>query len=201
MCHQRARGARGRRSCDALPKCHVETLRGRRQADEDAIDSAAYTPPLLSNQFIAKRKNLRYTRAPPARDLKRGLESRETRMMQGRWTPDSWRAKPVEQAPVYPDAAALAEVERQLAGFPPLVFAGEARKLKRALGKAVAGRGFPAAGRRLRRKLRRAFRRQHPRFLPRLPADGGGDDLRGGLADHQGRPDRRPVRQAALVGR
>ena len=60
-------------------------------------------------------------------------------------------------------------------------------------------RGVPAAGRRLRRELRRAFGRQHPRLLPRLPADGGGDDLRRGLADHQGRARRRAIRQAALV--
>ena len=45
--------------------------------------------------------------------------------------------KPVEQSPVYKDLAALAGIERQLAGYPPLVFAGEARKLKRALGAAA----------------------------------------------------------------
>ena len=60
------------------------------------------------------------------------------------------------------------------------------------------GRGVSAPGRRLRRGLRRAFGRQHPRFLPRLPADGGGDDLRRGLAGDQGRPRRRAIRQAAL---
>jgi 3-deoxy-7-phosphoheptulonate synthase len=37
-------------------------------------------------------------------------------------------------------------VERQLAGYPPLVFAGEARKLKRALGKAMAGEAFLLQG-------------------------------------------------------
>jgi 3-deoxy-7-phosphoheptulonate synthase len=67
-------------------------------------------------------------------------------MAQSRWTPESWRAKPVEQAPVYADAAALAEVERQLAGYPPLVFAGEARKLKGALGKAQVGEAFLLQG-------------------------------------------------------
>ena len=46
--------------------------------------------------------------------------------MSERWTPDSWRAKPVLQIPEYPDAKALADVEAQLATFPPLVFAGEA---------------------------------------------------------------------------
>jgi 3-deoxy-7-phosphoheptulonate synthase len=66
--------------------------------------------------------------------------------MSERWTPSSWRDKPVAQMPVYPDADALAEVERQLAGFPPLVFAGEARKLKRALGKVAAGEAFLLQG-------------------------------------------------------
>jgi 3-deoxy-7-phosphoheptulonate synthase len=62
------------------------------------------------------------------------------------WTPDSWRAKPIEQAPVYPDLTALSDVERQLAGFPPLVFAGEARKLKKALAKVQAGESFLLQG-------------------------------------------------------
>jgi 3-deoxy-7-phosphoheptulonate synthase len=67
-------------------------------------------------------------------------------MANTRWSPDSWRHRPVEQAPAYPDRAALADAERQLAGFPPLVFAGEARKLKRALGKASAGEAFLLQG-------------------------------------------------------
>ncbi|HKH34573.1 MAG TPA: 3-deoxy-7-phosphoheptulonate synthase class II, partial [Beijerinckiaceae bacterium] len=66
--------------------------------------------------------------------------------MSERWTPDSWRAKPVQQVPTYPDAAALKGIERQLAGFPPLVFAGEARKLKRALAKVAAGEAFLLQG-------------------------------------------------------
>jgi 3-deoxy-7-phosphoheptulonate synthase len=66
--------------------------------------------------------------------------------MNERWTPSSWRGKPVAQVPSYPDAAALQAVETQLAGFPPLVFAGEARKLKRALGKVAAGEMFLLQG-------------------------------------------------------
>jgi 3-deoxy-7-phosphoheptulonate synthase len=62
------------------------------------------------------------------------------------WTPDSWRAKPVEQVPDYPDMAALADVESQLAGFPPLVFAGEARKLKKILAKVALGEAFLLQG-------------------------------------------------------
>ncbi len=67
-------------------------------------------------------------------------------MASERWSPDSWRGKPIQQAPVYPDAAALADVEKTLAGFPPLVFAGEARKLKRALARVAAGEAFLLQG-------------------------------------------------------
>ena len=63
-------------------------------------------------------------------------------MAADRWSPESWRTRPVAQVPDYPDAQALADVERQIAGFPPLVFAGEARKLKRALAKMAAGEAF-----------------------------------------------------------
>jgi 3-deoxy-7-phosphoheptulonate synthase len=66
--------------------------------------------------------------------------------MTERWSPESWRGKPIQQAPAYPDPQTLERVERQLAGFPPLVFAGEARKLKRALGKVAAGEAFLLQG-------------------------------------------------------
>ncbi|RED27275.1 3-deoxy-D-arabinoheptulosonate-7-phosphate synthase [Rhodopseudomonas thermotolerans] len=66
--------------------------------------------------------------------------------MSERWTPDSWRAKPVQQMPQYPDAKALADVEAQLASFPPLVFAGEARNLKKQLATVAAGDAFLLQG-------------------------------------------------------
>jgi 3-deoxy-7-phosphoheptulonate synthase len=66
--------------------------------------------------------------------------------MPERWTPDSWRSKPIRQVPEYPDRQALTEVERQLATFPPLVFAGEARNLKRALARVAAGEAFLLQG-------------------------------------------------------
>ncbi|MBX3554179.1 MAG: 3-deoxy-7-phosphoheptulonate synthase, partial [Pseudolabrys sp.] len=66
--------------------------------------------------------------------------------MAERWTPDSWRNKPIVQVPDYPDAAALADVEKQLASFPPLVFAGEARSLKKALARVAAGEAFLLQG-------------------------------------------------------
>src|SRR5215468_1223675 len=68
------------------------------------------------------------------------------RFMMPAWSPNSWRHLPIEQVPVFPDAEALAAIERQLAGFPPLVFAGEARKLKGALAKVAAGDAFLLQG-------------------------------------------------------
>jgi len=66
--------------------------------------------------------------------------------MSERWTPDSWRSKPVQQMPDYPDAKALADVEAQLSSFPPLVFAGEARNLKKQLASVAAGEAFLLQG-------------------------------------------------------
>jgi 3-deoxy-7-phosphoheptulonate synthase len=62
------------------------------------------------------------------------------------WTKFSWRSKPRVQMPDYPDQAALAAVEAQLGKYPPLVFAGEARRLKAALGKAARGEAFLLQG-------------------------------------------------------
>ena len=66
--------------------------------------------------------------------------------MAPRWSPDSWRTKPIEQVPVYPDMDQLAQVEEQLASFPPLVFAGEARELKTKLARVAQGEAFLLQG-------------------------------------------------------
>src|SRR5690606_19881616 len=66
--------------------------------------------------------------------------------MRAPWSPDSWRSKPIVQVPEYPDKAALADVEARLATFPPLVFAGEARQLKKDLAEVAAGSGFLLQG-------------------------------------------------------
>ena len=58
------------------------------------------------------------------------------------WDPGSWRSFPAQQQPVWPDDAALKEVEAQLAGQPPLVFAGEARNLTASLAQVAQGRAF-----------------------------------------------------------
>jgi len=63
-----------------------------------------------------------------------------------KWSPDSWRSKPILQVPEYPDPAALSAVESKLSNYPPLVFAGEARNLTAALGRVSEGRGFLLQG-------------------------------------------------------
>ncbi len=62
------------------------------------------------------------------------------------WTPASWRDRPALQMPAYPDPAALGAVEARLGGYPPLVFAGEARGLKAALAAAARGDAFLLQG-------------------------------------------------------
>ncbi len=62
------------------------------------------------------------------------------------WTKTGWRSKPRVQMPDYTDQAALAAVETQLSKYPPLVFAGEARKLIQQLGSVSRGEGFLLQG-------------------------------------------------------
>ncbi len=62
------------------------------------------------------------------------------------WSPDSWRGKPICQVPTYPDGQKLAAVTTQLGRLPPLVFAGEARRLKDLLARAAAGKAFVLQG-------------------------------------------------------
>jgi 3-deoxy-7-phosphoheptulonate synthase len=66
--------------------------------------------------------------------------------MPAAWKPDSWRAKPIVQAPTYPDFTALQAVERDLRNFPPLVFVKEVRDLKDKLAAVAEGKSFLLQG-------------------------------------------------------
>jgi 3-deoxy-7-phosphoheptulonate synthase len=67
--------------------------------------------------------------------------------MNTRWTPESWRSKPVVHMPTdYPDARALTAVEDELRAMPPLVFAGEARTLTSKLAQVEKGEAFLLQG-------------------------------------------------------
>ncbi|MSX00099.1 MAG: hypothetical protein F2809_04070, partial [Actinobacteria bacterium] len=58
------------------------------------------------------------------------------------WSPDSWRAKSALQQPNWPDAVEYESVLKQLSGFPPLVFAGESRRLTSELARVAQGKAF-----------------------------------------------------------
>ncbi len=62
------------------------------------------------------------------------------------WKPDTWRDKPAKQLPQYPDQARLEWAEGVIATMPPLVFAGEARRLKAQLADVSAGKAFVLQG-------------------------------------------------------
>ena len=58
------------------------------------------------------------------------------------WSPDSWRSCPIKQQPAWPDEADLDRALKQIASYPPLVFAGEARSLQSGLAQVAAGNAF-----------------------------------------------------------
>lgn len=64
-----------------------------------------------------------------------------------RWTPSSWRGLPAKHIPEdYPDPAALLDVESTLKSYPPLVYPGEAVRLKDKLAKVAMGEAFLLQG-------------------------------------------------------
>jgi 3-deoxy-7-phosphoheptulonate synthase len=58
------------------------------------------------------------------------------------WSPTTWRDYPALQQPNWPDSGHVESVTKKLAALPPLVFAGEARSLTKALGEVAEGRAF-----------------------------------------------------------
>ena len=62
------------------------------------------------------------------------------------WQTNSWRKYKAKHIPDYPDKDNLKTVENTLKGFPPLVFAGEVRSLRKALSEVAEGNGFLLQG-------------------------------------------------------
>ncbi len=62
------------------------------------------------------------------------------------WSPSSWRAFPIKQQPDYKDPSAVRRIEKELADYPPLIFAEEARSLQNKLAKVAAGEAFLLQG-------------------------------------------------------
>ena len=73
-------------------------------------------------------------------------EGTDTGMSLQKWTPQSWRGRPILQVPEYPDDERVSAVETTLSTKPPLVFAGEVQKLRSQLGNVAHGEGFLLQG-------------------------------------------------------
>lgn len=58
------------------------------------------------------------------------------------WAPNSWQFKPAKQLPFYEDEEALKQAQAELSQYPPLIFAGEARSLKKQLAAVSRGEAF-----------------------------------------------------------
>ena len=84
--------------------------------------------------------------APAQLPLETNSTQSKANVMTQNWSPTSWRGKPISQVPAFPDQKALADVEDRIRTYPPLVFAGEARDLKKALAEVSEGRGFLLQG-------------------------------------------------------
>ncbi|MDE0305508.1 MAG: 3-deoxy-7-phosphoheptulonate synthase class II [Albidovulum sp.] len=66
--------------------------------------------------------------------------------MPNAWTKSGWRSKPRIQMPSYADDASVKAVQLELEKKPPLVFAGEVRRLKKALEDVADGKAFLLQG-------------------------------------------------------
>ncbi|MBS1859603.1 MAG: 3-deoxy-7-phosphoheptulonate synthase class II [Acidobacteria bacterium] len=62
------------------------------------------------------------------------------------WSPDSWRDRPAQQQPEYPDSAEAAKVLDELRVLPPLVTSWEIVRLRELLAEAAEGRQFVLQG-------------------------------------------------------
>jgi 3-deoxy-7-phosphoheptulonate synthase len=58
------------------------------------------------------------------------------------WHPNSWTAHPAGQQPEWPELGALDEALHELGTRPPLVFAGEARRLTEQLARVANGQAI-----------------------------------------------------------
>ena len=63
-----------------------------------------------------------------------------------KWNPNNWTKFPAKHLPVYTDKKELDMVLGKLKKYPPLVFAGETRSLKKSLAEVVEGKAFLLQG-------------------------------------------------------
>lgn len=105
--------------------------------------------PLPTKSFLPHRP-------PPRRQISFGpvfavhstdpKKSPESFSRPAKWSLDSWKSMKALQLPEYPDQKDLDSVLETLSSYPPIVFAGEARKLEEKLGQAAMGQAFMLQG-------------------------------------------------------
>ena len=108
------------------------------------------------------------------------------------WTPTSWRSFPIKQQPLWPDEADLERALKQIAGYPPLVFAGEARSLQPGLAQVAAGNAFLLQAGDCAESFEDFSADNIREKLPRDPPDGDHAHLLDGCPRDEGRSARRP---------
>lgn len=114
-----------------------------------AEDCGFYSP--LNQKMLARAKGIKRKKLALRVDAVQvpeigELSSSSTPGSLTGWTLDSWKSKNALQLPQYPDAEELESVVDLLKTFPPLVFAGETRKLEERLGEAALGKAFLLQG-------------------------------------------------------
>jgi len=67
-------------------------------------------------------------------------------VINNKWTPESWKIRKAKHQPVYKNNNELNDALEKIEKFPPLVFAGEARKLERSLAQVSEGKAFLLQG-------------------------------------------------------
>ena len=63
-----------------------------------------------------------------------------------KWSLNSWKKNPAKHIPIYQDKEELDLVLNKIKKYPPLVFAGESRSLKKALAQVCKGNAFLLQG-------------------------------------------------------
>ncbi len=100
----------------------------------------------MSDGHAAERVWLDRGEAGEDRMFKHATNLRLTSASVERWSPGSWRNKPIQQVPAYTDQARLEGVEALLRGHPQLVLPTEVRRLKADLASVAEGKAFLLQG-------------------------------------------------------
>ncbi|KAE8055493.1 hypothetical protein FH972_012331 [Carpinus fangiana] len=116
--------------------------------------SVNLTPPTITKAFPPKPQFLtplpftttKHTPSVSSSSSSSVTDNANTSSGPSNWVPHSWKSKKARQLPDYPDPDEFRSVIQTLESFPPIVFAGEARKLEERLAQAAMGEAFLLQG-------------------------------------------------------